>query len=342
MRPRISTVIPVYNERENLDALVARLHPVVERAAGGAFEVVFVDDGSRDGSGEMLDAISRRDPRYKVIHFSRNFGHQAALQAGLDAARGEAVALLDADLQDPPELLGRFIEEWEAGYEVVYAIRRKRKESAWKRLAYATFYRTMKVVAEIDTPLDAGDFCLMDRRVVETLVALRERNRFLRGLRSWVGFRQIGVEYERESRNAGEPKYTLRKLIGLALSGYIGFSAMPLRLAAWFGFLSAGAGFVVSVWAVFERLVSHAAPQGWTSTIAVILFIGGVQLIVLGVIGEYLGRVYDEVRRRPLYIVGSQVGFDEGKRAADPSPPAGSFTRATPPTYAEGAGAEVP
>ncbi len=319
MLPKVSVVLPVYNERENLDTLVARIHPVLEASTNGSFEVAFVDDGSRDGSSELLDAISENDKRYKVIHFSRNFGHQAALQAGLDFARGSAVVLMDADLQDPPELISQFIEKWQEGYEVVYAIRKKRKESIWKRAAYTTFYRTMKIIAEIDTPLDAGDFCLMDQRVVATLVALRERNRFLRGLRSWVGFRQIGVEYERHSRNAGEPKYTLRKLIALALSGYIGFSSLPLRLAAWFGFLSAAAGLFLVVWVGLSRMLAPHVPQGWASTIAVILFVGGVQLIMLGVIGEYLGRVYDEVRMRPLYVVSSVVGFDNKQEALNPN-----------------------
>lgn len=309
MRSQVSVVLPVYNERENLDALVARVHPVLNSATNGSFEVVFIDDGSRDGSGKLLDLLSDRDGRYKVIHFSRNFGHQAALQAGLDAARGSAVVLMDSDLQDPPELISRFIEEWREGYEVVYAIRKKRKESVWKRAAYNIFYRTMRFIAEVEAPLNAGDFCLMDRRVVDTLVALRERNRFLRGLRSWVGFRQIGVEYERDSRNAGEPKYTFRKLVGLALSGYIGFSSLPLRLAAWLGVWSATAGFLLTIWVIVSKLTVPHAPQGWASTIAVILFVGGVQMMMLGVIGEYLGRVYDEVRRRPLYVVSSRTGF---------------------------------
>ncbi len=311
MKPSVSVIFPVYNEQENLDALVSRVHPVLEGCARGSFEVVFVDDGSRDGSGELLDALSERDRRYKVIHFSRNFGHQAALQAGLDAANGRAVVLMDADLQDPPELVSRFIEKWEEGFEVVYAIRKKRKEAVWKRVAYSAFYRTMRLIAEIDAPLDAGDFCLMDHRVVETLVALRERNRFLRGLRSWVGFRQIGVEYERDSRNAGEPKYTFRKLVGLAVSGYVGFSSIPLRLAAWLGVSSAAAGFLVATWVILSKFLTPHVPQGWASTIAVILFVGGVQLVMLGVIGEYLGRVYDEVRMRPLYVVSSRVGFSE-------------------------------
>jgi dolichol-phosphate mannosyltransferase len=216
---------------------------------------------------------------------------------------------MDADLQDPPEVLNRFIEQWRDGYDVVYAIRKKRKESFWKRAAYTLFYRTMKFMAEIDVPLDAGDFCLMDRCVVDTLVSLRERNRFLRGLRSWIGFRQIGVEYERDARHAGDPKYTLRKLMGLALSGYIGFSAMPLRVATWLGLCAAGMGFLIAVWAAVSKLAGIYSPRGWASTLAVIMFLGGVQLLMLGVIGEYLSRVYDEVRQRPLYVVKSRVGF---------------------------------
>ena len=311
MTPTITVVLPVYNERETLETLEARLVPVLEGVVGGSFEVVFVDDGSRDGSGELLDSFYARDPRLKTIHFSRNFGHQAALQAGLDAARGEAVIMMDADLQDPPEVLAQFVARWREGYDVVYAVRRKRKEGPLKRAAYAAFYRSMKAISEIEVPLDAGDFCLLDRRVVETLVSLRERNRFLRGLRSWVGFKQIGVEYERDARHAGEPKYTLRKLVGLALSGYIGFSAMPLRAAAWLGVAAAGAGFLLVLWALVSKLAGLYTPRGWASTLAVILFIGGVQLLVLGVIGEYLSRVYDEVRRRPLYVVRSRVGVAE-------------------------------
>lgn len=320
MRPLVSVVIPVFEERENLDALVSRLHPVIEQKTEGEFEVLLIDDGSRDGSSEMLDALNARDPRYKVIHFSRNFGHQSALQAGLDAAKGRAVAMMDADLQDPPELLGEFIDKWREGYDVIYAIRRSRRESFLKRAAYKTFYRTLRAIAEIETSLDVGDFCLMDYRVVATLVALRERNRYLRGLRSWVGFKQIGIEYERQSRHAGTPKYTLRKLIRLALSGYIGFSSLPLRAAAWLGILFATLGFVMTIWIVVEKLRGGPfAPQGWTSTVAIILIISGIQLIILGVIGEYLGRVYDEVRRRPLYIVSSQVGIGDnwGRQVED-------------------------
>jgi polyisoprenyl-phosphate glycosyltransferase len=308
MRPTISVIFPVYNERETLQELKARLTPVLEERVDGSFEVLFVDDGSRDGSDLIIDGFHERDPRFKAIHFSRNFGHQAALQAGLDASAGDAVVLMDADLQDPPEVLEQFIKHWKQGYDVVYAVRRKRKEGVWKRAAYAVFYRTMKALAEIDVPLDAGDFCLMDRRVVDTLVSLKERNRFLRGLRSWVGFRQIGVEYERNARHAGEPKFTLRKLVRLALSGYIGFSAAPLRMATWLGLIAALTGFLVAVFTLYTKLAGIYSPRGWASTLAVTMFIGGVQLLMLGVIGEYLSRVYDEVRQRPLYIVRSRAG----------------------------------
>ena len=319
-QPLISVVIPVYDERANLGVLEARLPPVLDQIAHGAFEILFIDDGSRDGSGDLLDAISARDSRCKIIHFSRNFGHQAALQAGLDVASGQAVVLMDADLQDPPELLPQFVAKWKEGYEVVYAIRKTRKESIVKRTAYKVFYRTMKLIAKIDTPIDAGDFCLMDHRVVQTLVSLRERNRFLRGLRSWVGFRQVGIEYDRDARNAGEPKYTLRQLVGLALSGYIGFSTFPLRVATWLGFLSAGMGVLLTSWVIISKLTKTTVPQGWASNTAVVLFIGGTQLIMLGVLGEYLGRVYDEVRQRPLYVVKSRTGFSKAQGIDHPSP----------------------
>jgi polyisoprenyl-phosphate glycosyltransferase len=309
MRPIISVVLPVYNEHENLVPLLGRLLPVLEQVVRGNFEILFVDDGSHDGSTEILDSFHSCDRRMKAIHFSRNFGHQAALQAGLDESTGEAVILMDADLQDPPEVLRSFVDKWREGYDVVYAVRRRRKENFLKRTAYFLFYRTLKIIANIDVPLHSGDFCLMDRRVVETLVSLRERNRFLRGLRSWVGFRQVSIEYERDARFAGVPKYTMRKLMKLALSGYIGFSAMPLHAATWVGFFSAGMGFVMALWVLATKLLDIPSPRGWASTFAVILFVGGIQLVMLGIVGEYLSRVYDEVRQRPLYIVRSRLGL---------------------------------
>jgi polyisoprenyl-phosphate glycosyltransferase len=309
--PAVSVVLPCYNERDNLDPLSERLAPLLEKLAGGRFEVIVVDDASTDGSAERLDALAAADPRFKVIHFSRNFGHQAALSAGLDASTGDAVVLMDADLQDPPEVIEAFLERWRAGFAVVYGVRRRRKEGPLKRAAYSVFYRSLRAMSQIDLPLDAGDFCLMDRAVVEAVRGLPESQRFLRGLRSWVGFRQVGVEYERAGRHAGEPKYTFRKLVKLALSGYIGFSTVPLRLASWLGLAAAIGGFALAAFSLATRILGIPAPHGWASTVAIILFVGGVQLVVLGVMGEYLGRVLDEVRRRPSYVVRSRVGFDE-------------------------------
>jgi len=305
----ISVVLPVYNEKENLDILISRLISVLSKATKDSYEVLFVDDGSCDGSAEMLDQFHANNEQIKVIHFSRNFGHQAALQAGLDRASGAAVVLMDADLQDPPELIEDFIQRWREGYEVVYAVRDNRKEGRVKVAAYSVFYRTMRAIAQIEVPLNAGDFCLLDRSVVNTLNSLKERNRFLRGLRSWVGYNQVGVKYDRDARHAGEPKYTFRKLLGLAFSGYFGFSAIPLHLAAWLGLSSAVIGFLLMLWVIVTKLMTIPSPRGWASIAALILFVGGIQLLILGIMGDYLGRVYDEVRQRPLYIVSSKLGF---------------------------------
>jgi len=308
--PVASVVVPVFNERETLHALVARLVPVLLEVTDGSFEVIFVDDGSSDGSSDILDGLHAVDGRVKVIHLSRNFGHQAALQAGIDAARGRAVVLMDADLQDRPEDLRAFFARWRDGYDVVYAIRTDRKEGRTKRTAYSLFYRTLRLISEVDMSVDAGDFSLIDRRVLDVLATFPERNRLLRGLRSWVGFRQLGVECSRDARFAGASKYTVGKLVTLALSGYVGFSLVPLRLATWSGFAAAATGFAVMVWVLATKILDVPSPRGWASTLAVILFIGGVQMLLLGVLGEYLGRIYDEVRRRPLYIVRSRLGLE--------------------------------
>lgn len=324
----LTAVLPYYNERDNIELLLTRLMPVLEEVANGQFELIFVDDGSSDGSEEILDALATRDNRIKVLHLSRNFGHQAALSAGLEAASGDAVVLMDADLQDPPEVIRSFVARWREGYDVVYGTRRERKEGILKRMAFAFFYRSLRVIAEINVPLDAGDFCLLDRNVVDAMIRLREHHRFLRGLRSWLGFRQTGVPYEREARHAGMPKFTLSKLISLALSGYVGFSSKPLRAATWLGFAAAGAGFLLAVWAIVTNLMGIPSPKGWASILGVVLFIGGVQLLILGIIGEYLGRVYDEVRQRPAYIVRRRVGFHvapaSGEQTAAPGAAAGT------------------
>lgn len=303
----LSIAIPVFNEEENLPQLAERLKSTMSALQFEDYEIIFVDDGSRDGTPQLLAALHDADQHIRVVRFSRNFGHQAALQAGMDECQGDALVFMDADLQDPPEVIADFVKQWKAGYDIVYAIRKQRKENILKRACYKLFYRSLQLVANIDVPLDAGDFCLMDKRVVDALTALPERNRFLRGLRSWIGFAQIGVEYERQARLAGTPKYTVRKLLGLALSGYIGFSAMPLRVASALGTCSALAGLGLIVWAVVQKVVGHPTPWGWASTVSIMLFLGGMQLGVLGIIGEYLSRTYDEVRGRPTYVVSRRL-----------------------------------
>ncbi|HSK19876.1 MAG TPA: glycosyltransferase family 2 protein [Longimicrobiales bacterium] len=313
----LSVVLPCYNERDNIQAVHGRLKAVMDQLAR-RHEIIYVNDGSSDGSDRILERLHAEDPTVKVIHLSRNFGHQAALSAGMAAAQGQAVILMDCDLQDPPEVIPDFIAAWESGAEVVFAVRRNRKEGWLKRIAYSTFYRSMRWISKIDTPLDAGDFCLMDHVVVVAMLRLPERNRFLRGLRAWVGFRQVGVPFDRGMREAGESKYSLRKLAGLALSGYVGFSAMPLRLAGVLGVVSAFAGFALGTWIVILKLSGTSAPQGWASLFSLVLFVCGVQLLVLGTLGEYLGRVYDEVRQRPTYIVRERLGWSDSIPARPP------------------------
>jgi dolichol-phosphate mannosyltransferase len=298
---RLSVVMPVFNELDNLNAILDRIISVLEPA--GPFEIVIVDDGSTDGSLELAVKRHDADERIRVLGLSRNFGHQSALLAGLDCARGRGVILMDADGQDPPEVLPSMIERWDDGADVVYGIRRNRQEASWKRSAYWLFYRFLHRAADLSIPPDAGDFCLMDRKVVDALGSLNESSQYLRGLRSWVGFEQTGVEYDRPARVAGEAKYTLRKLVRLALDGIVSFSALPLRLASVLGLITSMLGFLYVGFAIASRLFAGEMPRGWTSLIAIILITGGAQLIVIGVLGEYVARVYGETKRRPHYIV---------------------------------------
>jgi dolichol-phosphate mannosyltransferase len=308
-RPDLSVVVPLFNEEANVAELERRLTAVLTGLAL-RWEVLLVNDGSLDGTHALLDALCARDSRYKALHLTRNFGHQAAVSAGLDHAEGETVAVLDADLQDPPELLGAMRARWAEGHHVVYGVRRKRKEAWLKRASYWLYYRVLRMSSSLAIPLDAGDFSLMDRRVVLALRALPERNRFVRGIRHWVGFRQVGLEYERDARHAGEVKYTLRKLVRLALDGLIAFSDAPLRLAIYLGMLFALSSFVLAVGFVVIKLTLDVEPRGWTSTVILMLFIGGVQLLTLGIIGEYISRIYDEVKRRPVYLVAQRVNVE--------------------------------
>jgi dolichol-phosphate mannosyltransferase len=311
----ISIVIPVYNEEENISELYVRLTSAAEKW-GDDYEVIIVDDGSSDASLQQLAMIHRTDPRWKVLSLSRNFGHQAAISAGIFYSHGDVVAIMDADLQDPPEELPRFLNKWREGYHVVYAIRTKRKEGILKRACYKLFYRVLRRLASIDIPVDVGDFCVMDRAVVEVLNAMPERTRFVRGLRSWSGFRQTGVAYERSARFAGTPKYTFPQLVRLAVTGLLLFSSVPLKLAAWSGFcLCAFSALVLLAmvgWALGDVRLFGMRPRavaGWTSIVSLILLMSGLQLMALGVIGQYLARVFDEVQGRPPWIIAHALGF---------------------------------
>jgi len=307
----LSVAVAAYDEEGTLEELWRRLEPVL----GGfpSSEVVIVDDGSTDATWEVIRSLAGRDARIRGIRLSRNFGQQAALTVALEASTGRAVACVDADLQDPPELLPEMVRRLQDGADVVYAVRRTREAGVLKRSAYRAFYRLYRAMAEIDVPLDSGDFAVLDRRVVDELVALPERTRFLRGLRSWVGFRQEAFEYDRPDRSIGQPKYTFRKLVRLALDGLVSLSSLPLRLASILGFLTALAGLAYIGIAIVTKVVSDDVPAGWTSLIAIILVLGGAQLTVIGVLGEYVARVYQEVKRRPHAVVRERIGSPGGR-----------------------------
>jgi glycosyltransferase involved in cell wall biosynthesis len=289
--------------------LYARLTEVMSGMAT-SYELIFVNDGSRDETLRVLKSLRCQDAKVKILNLTRNFGHQAAVTAGLDHATGRAIVVMDSDLQDPPELIPSLMTHWEQGYDVVYAVRKRRKEHLLKRASYWIFYRLLKMVSDIEIPLDVGDFALIDSKVASVLRQMPEKNRFVRGLRSWVGFRQIGVEYERSMRFQGQSKYGLARLFHLASSGFMSFSKLPLRLATYLGMLVSLISFLLGIGAVLLRLIVGVKPQGWTSLIVVVLFLGGAHLITLGILGEYLGYVLDEVRRRPTYIVSEWLSAD--------------------------------
>ncbi len=302
--PTFSVVVPVYNEVENLPELYRRVQAVMTQL-GEPWELVLVDDGSRDGSTDLIRELHAQDPEHvRAVIFARNFGHQIAVTAGLDYARGRAVIIMDADLQDPPEVIPRLVEQWRAGYQVVYAVRAARAGETWfKKTTAALFYRLIRRITNVDIPVDTGDFRLMDRRVVEVVRRMRERHRFLRGMVAWVGFRQTGVPYQRAPRFAGETKYPLRKMLKFALDAITGFSYFPLQLATYMGFISAGLAIVAIPVVAIARMTGSQAFYGQATTLIAVLFLGGVQLVSLGILGEYIGRVYDEIKGRPLYVV---------------------------------------
>jgi polyisoprenyl-phosphate glycosyltransferase len=303
--PRVSVAIPVYNEELVVPELLRRVGSVLDATPGGPHEIVIVDDGSRDRTLTLLQTAASTDPRLTIVALSRNFGHQAALTAAIDHVTGDAVMLMDGDLQDAPEALPTFLEWYNQGYDVVYAQRTKRKEVWYLRWSYFLFYRLVLQLSDIQLPVDSGDFGLMSRRVVDEIRHAPERHRYLRGLRTWVGFKQIGISVERNERFAGDSKYSPVKLLKLASDGIFAFSTVPLRAAAFVGLLAIGLAALFSLVAIYERLFLHRSPVGFTATIVVVTFLAGVNLCFLGVIGEYVGRIYEQVKARPMYVVGS-------------------------------------
>ncbi len=318
-RPTFSVVAPVYNEEQLIEEFCQRTSAALE-ALGEPFEIVLINDGSRDRSPELMREINRRDPRVKVVYFSKNFGHQLAITAGTDYAQGCAVVVIDSDLQDPPEVIPELIAKWREGYEVVYAVRAEREGETWfKTMTAALFYRLIIKITSVNIPLDTGDFRLMDRKVVDSLARIREHHRFMRGLSVWVGFKQAGVPYLRHARKAGDTKYPLRKMLKFAMDGITSFSYLPLQLATYLGFITAAISLTFLFAVVVMRLLYTGNPTdsafyGQASTLAMVLFLGAVQLVSIGIIGEYVGRIYDEVKGRPLYIVSDALGFDNEAR----------------------------
>ena len=308
-QPTVSIIIPIYNEEENIPELYHRLETVIEQLDGEA-ELIFVDDGSRDNSLNLMREIYERDYRVKYISLARNFGHQIAVTAGLNNVRGKAVVVMDADLQDPPELVLPMIEKWRQGYQVVYAQRLSRKkENVLKRFTAYAFYRILRRLADVNIPPDTGDFCLMDREIVDILNAMPERNRYIRGLRAWVGFRQTAIPFERDPRFAGKVKYSFAKSWALAINGIISFSRVPLKLATYLGMLSAAAALLMILLVLYWRLFDPASPLiGYTLITIALFFLGSVQLFCIGILGEYIGRIYEEVKGRPIYTVKEMRG----------------------------------
>jgi len=318
--PVLSVVAPAWNEAPTLPLFYARVRAVLD-GLGEPWELIVVDDGSTDGTGAVLRRLAAADGRVKAVRFSRNFGHQAAITAGMDAARGAAVVVLDSDLQDPPEVIPALVARWREGYQVVYAQRARREgETRFKTATAAAFYRLIRGIASVDIPVDTGDFRLLDRRAADALRGLREQHRYVRGLAAWIGFRAVGVPYQRHARHAGETKYPLRRMVRFAVDGITNFSYLPLQLATWAGFLVAGLSVLGILAAVGLRLFFGHALTGQATTLVSVLFLGGVQLICLGILGEYLGRIYDEVKGRPLYVVDEALGL-----SAPPGPSQGGL-----------------
>lgn len=311
----VGLVIPCFNEEEVIPAMLSALESF-SRNCPHPVKVLFVDDGSSDETRSLLAEACRQDAAFACVNLSRNFGHQNAVSAGLAHVDADVVAVMDADLQDPPEVILEMLSKWRDGYDVVYGVRQDRKEGLLLRAAYKTFYFLLSKIANVQIPPDAGDFCVMDRRVVDAIRHLPERARFVRGLRGWVGFRQVGLPYRRHARAAGRPKYSLIRLTNLALDGLIGFSWVPLRLSSWIGLLACSLGLILGIWALVGALYLRQTPPGWASLAVIVLFFSGVQLLVLGIIGEYVGRILEETKGRPPFIVESAEGWVLERRDA--------------------------
>ncbi len=302
-RPLVSVVAPVFNESDGLDAFYARTSSAMQAIEGIDYEIVLVDDGSSDGSWERMTALASDDPRLVLVRLSRNFGHQIAITAGVDVAKGDAVVVIDADLQDPPEAIAKMVDRWRQGYDVVYGIRVSRKgETRVKLWTASIFYRILRRFTNIEIPVDVGDFRLLSRRAADQLRQLREKDRFVRGLVSWMGFNQIGIEYEREERYAGETKYPLGKMLKFAADGITSFSSVPLQLASWMGYLASALAFIYMLSVFVQKWMGYTV-EGWATMMVAMLFVGGVQLICLGIMGEYIGRIFNEIKPRPIYVL---------------------------------------
>ncbi len=314
MLPKYSFIVPIYNEEEVIPELYARITAIIDQLDSSS-ELIFINDGSRDRSLSMLRELQSKDQRICYLSLARNFGHQIAVTAGLAFARGQVCIVLDADLQDPPELIPDMIKLWEQGYQVVYAQRLQRhQESLFKRLTAHIFYRILKSLADVDIPTDTGDFCLMDRQVVDVLNKMPERNRYIRGLRSWVGFKQTAIPFDRDPRFAGKVKYTFRKSFSLALNGLVSFSKSPLRLSTYLGLIAALVAIFMALLVIYWRIQEPKSPvTGYTIIASAIFFLGAVQLFCIGILGEYIGRIYDEVKCQPLYTLAEVSGFDQSE-----------------------------
>lgn len=307
MQPSISLIIPLYNEEETINLLVERLNKLID-SQSIEIEVVLINDGSHDRTEEMIYAIGMQDKRYHIISLSRNFGHQVAISAGLKYANGkEAVMILDGDLQDPPELLDTFYKHFKDGYDVVYGVRKKRKENFFKKTSYHIFYRMLKSISMIDLPIDSGDFSLISRKVVDILNSMPEESRYIRGLRAWAGFKQIGVEYERQGRAAGQPKYTFKNLVNLAYNGIFNFSEFPIKLIARCGLFAFAVSLSYSIYALFMKVIYDEVPEGFTALLFTITMFGGIQLLSIGILGEYITRTFFQAKQRPLFIVKNRI-----------------------------------